>query len=136
MDQIYPDDGLLYLLRQMLGTGGWNYDLFVNNYTPTLDDVIGDYTLAAWSGYAQINVPTASFTFSQVAAHLGSLQAPNIVFTNGTGSPVSVYGYVIRDSTNTYIVASARFDGAPIVIPAGGNQLVTPILGDFSGLSS
>lgn len=135
MDQIYPDNGLVYLLNQMV-QNGFVFDLFVNDAIPTLNDTSASYTIASWTGYASIAVTGSAFTFSQVVAHLGFLQAPNIFWTNASGSPQTVYGYIIWDVAKTYILAAARFDAAPIVIPDTGNQLVTPIIGDFSGLTS
>jgi hypothetical protein len=137
MHQIYPDQGLLYLLDQMAkGSGtGLYWQLYSTNTIPTLADLLAAYMPfpAAWS---RIQVADAAFTLKQVAANVGSIQAPNIVFVNTTVSPQTVYGYVIIDDSLTKLVASARFDTAPIVIPIGGNQTVTPILGDYSQFSS
>ena len=136
MDQIYPDNGLVYLLQQMVGNTGLIYDLFINDVTPTLNDTPPTYTIAAWSGYASIQVNPASWTLYGVLAHLGSIQAPTLYFANSSGSPQVVYGYVIWDPTKTYIVGAARFDGAPVTIADGASYSVVPILGDFSALSS
>jgi hypothetical protein len=136
MDQIYPDNGLVFLLKQMVGGSGVVFDLFVNNVTPSLNDTPATYTIASWTGYASLPISPSAWTFSQVVAHLGFLQADNIFWTNSSGSPQDVYGYLIWDSTKTFILAAARFDGAPITIPNGGIQMVTPIIGDFSGLTS
>lgn len=137
MHQIYPDQGLVYMLDQIAkGSGtGLYWQLYQNNVTPTLGNVLTDFTLAATS-WGRIQVADAAFTLKQVAANVGSIQAPNIVFINTTGVSQTVYGYVIIDDSLTKIVAAARFDTAPIVIAIAGNQTVTPILGDYSQFSS
>jgi hypothetical protein len=135
MDQIYPDNGLVAWLKAMV-TPSVNYHLYTNNHLPGLSDTISTYTEAAWSGYAAISVADTAFTFTQVTAHVGAVQAPNISFTNTSGSAQSVYGYFVTDSTNTYLLAAAQFDGAPISIPNGNAQAVTPLFANYSALTS
>jgi hypothetical protein len=55
-------------------------------------------------------------------------------FTNGSGSTQSVYGYAVIDPSNTFLVACARFDSAPISIAAGDAMPVLPILQSRSQL--
>ena len=137
MDQIYPDNGLVYLLQQIVaGSGsGLYWRLFENNVTPSLADTLGTYTLSSTS-WGRIQVAPANFTLTQVAAHQGSAQATNIVFTNTTGVPKTVYGFVIEDPAEAKLLAAARFDAAPITIADGGTLVVTPIVGDQSALTS
>ena len=137
MHQIYPDQGLLYLLGRMANGGGSGlfWRLFTSNTSPGLASVLGDFTLAA-AGWGRIQVSLASFTLQQVAAHVGSIQAPNIVFTNNTGGAIVVYGFCIIDPGETLLLGAARFDGAPITVANNGTQTVTPIIGDFSEQSS
>jgi hypothetical protein len=137
MHQLYPDQGLTYSLKQIAnGSGlGLYWQLYQNNFTPTLNSQLSDFTLATIT-WGRIQVPVAAFTLEQVAAHVGSIQAPNIVFTNSTGVIQVIYGYVILDATAGKVVGAARFDAAPITVPLLGTQTVTPILGDFSEFSS
>jgi hypothetical protein len=134
MDLLFPDTGLIYLLKKAVGSF-LIYDLFINDFTPTLDSSLPDFNRAVWSGYAPIQVPLVSWTTENVSAHLGTLAAADILFFNTSPSPVTVYGYYVKDSTDTILVATARFDLAPITIPVGGNLPVTPLLGSYSGLS-
>lgn len=135
MDQIYPDNGLVYMLKSVVYPTV-NFRLFVNNLTPGLGNVPSDFTEAAWSGYSAQSVAEASWTFSQVTSHVGSLQAPNVSFANTSGSSQNAYGYFVTDSTNTYVIFCARFDAAPLVIPNGGALPVTPIVSNYSALAS
>lgn len=142
MDQIYPDDGLIWWLQQMVGQGlasGVEFDLFASNITPALTDTVSTYSgsIPSWAGYGgPIAVAGSAFTFVNVVAHLGSAQAPNVAFGNSSGSTQQAYGYIIRNPGGTKLLAAARFDSAPLSILNGAFQLVTPIVGDFSGLTS
>lgn len=137
MHQIYPDDGLTYSLKRIANASGSGlyWRLFSSNTTPSLADVLATYTLVSTS-WGRIQVALASFTLEQVFTHIGNIQAPNIVFTNTSGSTVNVYGYCIIDPSETYLVAAARFDAAPQVVLAGQTVVVTPTLGDYSSLSA
>jgi len=131
MVQLFIDDGLLFCLQQIANAAGAGmyWRLYTSNTTPAKSDTLATYTLAA-TGWGRIQVALASFTLQQVAADIGSIQAPNIVFTNTTGGSITVYGYVIYEPTGNKLVAAARFDAAPVVVPNGGTVVVTPALGD------
>lgn len=135
MDLLFPDQGLVYQLSQILNTTV-NFHLYTNNLTPTLSTTLSALTEAAWTGYALVGQNWTNFTLSGVAAHNGYAIAPPITFNNGSGSTQTAYGYYVTDSANTILLAVARFDSAPISIPAGGNYPVVPTWGDFSGLSA
>lgn len=131
MIQLFIDDGLIFCLKQIADAAGSGmyWRLFSSNTTPTKDDVLGDYTLVSTT-WGRIQVDLADFTLEQVAAHVASIQANNIVFTNTSGVSVNVYGYVVYEPTGDKLVAAARFDSAPLAVPDGGTVVVTPILGD------
>jgi hypothetical protein len=135
MDILFPDNGLLYQLKEIL-TPGVEFHLFTNNYTPTLGDVLSSYTIPTWTGYASISQDWLDFTISSVVGHNGFAIAPPISWTNSGSSAVDIYGYFVLDPTTTFVLQAARFDGAPIVVPAGGSIQVIPTWGDFSQLSS
>lgn len=133
MDQIFPDAGLLYILRSVVGSG-LVYDLYLNDYVPVLSSQLADFQRANWSGYNSITVAAAAWTIASVAADVGKFSAPPIGFNNPSGSPVTFYGFYVKDSTNTILLSAARFDLAPITLPPGGIYPVLPILGTYSGL--
>jgi len=133
MKQLYPDGGLVEIARAIAGpTGHGNYwRLFTNNYTPSLTSILADLTLAA-DTWAEAQLDQDAFILEQVAVHVGSIQAANIVFTNTTGGTISVYGYAILNEAKTKLLAIARFDDAPRAILNGGTCQVVPIYGDLS----
>jgi hypothetical protein len=135
MDLLFPDNGLVEQLTRVLN-GSVKYRLYTNNYTPDLNAVLASVTEAAFAGYANVSQTFANFTLNGVSGHQGFAIAPPVSFSNTSGGPVNVYGYYVTDSGGTLLLAIARFDSAPIVIPNGGNVQVIPIWGDQSLLSS
>ncbi len=135
MNQIYPDVGLIPILRRIV-TPSVVYHLFVNDVTPDRDSVLGDFTEMTASGYAEIVVDEADFTLDGVTAHIGSLLAAPIAFENTSGGALDAYGYFATNAAGDELLACARFDSAPVNKEDGESWLVTPIVGDFSGLTS
>lgn len=137
MDQLYPDEGLIYMLEKIADAegSGLYWRLYENNVTPTLATTVADLTLSSTS-WGRIQVDVSSFTLEQVTSHVGTIQAPNITFTNSTGSSKTVYGYALLNPAEDMLIGVARFDDAPRVIPNGSTTSVTPIIGDKSDLSS
>lgn len=134
MDQIYPDVGLVLMLKK-IATPNVIIGLFRNNLVPTLATVLADFTPASWSGYADQVVPVADYTLSGVVAHVGGIQALPISFLDAAGG-MDIYGYYVIADDGVTLIATARFDGAPVVSSPTVPILVTPILGGFSALSS
>jgi predicted ATP-grasp superfamily ATP-dependent carboligase len=135
MDQIYPNEGLIQLLQAGI-TPKVTVHLYTTNTPPSPASTLGGFTEAGWAGYVAVDVLVAAFTFSSVVGNVASLQAPNVLFSNGSGSPVTAYGFYVTNSAGTLVLWAAQFDGAPITIPASGTYQVTPIIGNYSGLSS
>lgn len=135
MDLLFPDNGLPYQLQAIL-TAGVKYNLFTNNYVPTLSTVLADLTVAAWSGYAAVSQSWSDYSINGVAGHSGFAIAPPISFLNSSGGSVNAYGYYVTDSTGAYLLAVARFDSAPVSIAPSASLNVLPTWGDLSQLSS
>jgi len=137
MDLLFPDQGLVYQLSQIL-TGGVKYRLFTNNIVPGLSTTLAGLVEAAWAGYAPISQSWSNFTTNGVSGHNGFGIAAPINFANTSGVNQSAYGYYVTDPAGspTMILAIALFDSAPVVVPNGGQITVVPTWGDFSQLSS
>lgn len=138
MDQIYPDNGLLELLKsgaRSIGGTGRYWAIFVNNVTPGLGDTIATYTQAGAVSTGPLLVPYTSFTITSVAAHLGAIQAPPLTFTNTSAGALTAYGYFVMDDTQTFLTAVARFD-IPKPYGNGVSIPVTPIWATLSQLAS
>lgn len=135
VDILFPDTGLIRTLLNFVGDG-LIYQLYSNDYTPTLNDALSNYTQANWSGYTPGTVDQGDFVVQEIVEHVGGIEANAIPFFNTSNTSVVVYGYFVTDSTGTILLAAARFDQAPVTIPVGGFWPVTPMIGDYSGLSS
>lgn len=135
MNQIYPDAGLIPILRRIV-TPSVVYHLYTNNVTPDRDTVLGDLTEMTAAGYVEITVDDSDFSLDGVAAHVGSLLAAPIAFENTSGGALDAYGYFATNAAGDELLAVARFDAAPVNKADGEAWLVTPIVGDFSGLST
>lgn len=132
MKLIFADESLIdqLLLIAAGDGGGLLWKTFENDFSPDASKVFADYTFSddAWG---EIQVPPGDFTLQQLSAHQASIQADNIVITNGSGGVKVLYGYAITNEAGTKIVASTRFD-APIVLADGASFPITPVLGSQS----
>lgn len=71
--------------------------LFTNNLAIVATTVYGSLTVAAWTGYAAVLISTmGAAAISGVYALSVAATAP--VFTNGSGSSVTYYGWATVDS--------------------------------------
>lgn len=134
MDLIYPDNGLLTTLHTIVENGGsgLQWYLYTNNATPSKASVQSDFTFV--SGDFVATLKSVDFVFDQVVGNIGYIQANNQSKTNSSGGSKSWYGYIVRDNVNNKLVAAARFDDAPRVIPNTGTTQIVPILGAKSVL--
>lgn len=131
MNQIYPDEGLVMQLTR-IAEGTLRFHLFTNNETPDRDSVLADFTEAAWAGYAAVDLDETDFVTTGTAGHVGYMYADPIAFVNTSGADVDAFGYYVTDTSETVLLAVARFDSAPITKADAESFLVTPVWGDFS----
>lgn len=134
MIQIYPDEGLVKLLKRM-ATSSLDYRLFTNNVTITRSTGIAGITELTTFGYALITVVLGDFTTTGVTAHVGSLIAAPISWTPAGGS-WTLYGYYVTANDTGELLYAGNFDSAPITVPNGTPLLLTPRIGDFSQLGA
>jgi hypothetical protein len=131
MPQVFPDDGLNQWLDRMI-VGNLLFGLFTNNVTITRSTTWASAALteASWAGYSRVTVNSGWVV--SVVGHLGFAIGTPIAFANSSGSTVSPYGYFVLDSTGTWLMAAAQFDGAPVAIADGDSYVMVPSLGDLS----
>lgn len=122
---IYPDDGLVTQLTEIL-TPGVVFMLHNAPAEPTLGVTLAALTPyeVVVSGYSRTNVPFSAWTLG-VSAHQGYGLAAPLSWTNGSGSPVTVAGYAVLDSTQTHVLASYYFP-SPVTWNAGTPLQVVP----------
>jgi len=129
---VFPDEGLLYVLNRIAGNytdsaDGLYWCIYTNDETPDRTTVLADLTIDS-ADFAPVQIDSTGLPTQGIASDVGSIQGPAINFTNGGGSSVNCYGYAVLDSTQSFLVAAARFDSAPISVASGGALPVIPIL--------
>lgn len=102
--------------------------LYKSNTTPAEADVIGTYTEADFTGYANITLTGASWTVSGTAPT--SIAYAQQTFTSSAGSQSqSVYGYFLKRATGGELVWAERFSDGPYVIVNNGDAIkITPTI--------
>lgn len=97
--------------------------LFKNDFTPSLDTVVGDMTEADYTGYLAVTLTTWQAPFLDVQGR-GEIRAPHAFFAPAAPYTVqnTIYGYWIIDSTADLLLAS-RFVNGPIPMGEAGNAL-------------
>jgi hypothetical protein len=91
--------------------------LFTDNETIADTTVYSDLTVAAWTGYAAVNIGTmGAAAIVGVQAKTTANTAP--VFTNGSGSPVTFYGWAIVNSLGSPVLLEATNVGLQTLNPA------------------
>lgn len=115
----FSDLGIKDVLEALrLRPPGYTLHLYTNNITPTTSSVVGDFTEAAFTGYAAVAL--AGWTASAVAAHVASTTANPITFT-ASGAYQSIYGWYVTDGAGDY-VCGGRDAAAPVVMSATVNS--------------
>jgi hypothetical protein len=95
--------------------------LFTNNITPGVDNVVGDFTAPTYTGYADVAVTlTGPYTNSGGMVFEATSDATFTVTT--TGETVQVFGYILKDSILGYL-GGAKFP-QPITISAPSGALI------------
>jgi hypothetical protein len=110
------------LMTQAFGTTtsseDYVVDLFTNNVTVSDTTSHSALTPGAWTGYSQVSVPRSTFSAALTGniSYLLSSVVPQ--FTNGSGSGVNVYGWMMRGASSGLLVCSQNFASPPVSIPA------------------
>ena len=118
-------NGWLGISTSLLSAGVLH--LYSNNYSPSDSTVIGDLTEATFPGYAGNALTGASWNAVTVTSHIASTQLTAAsTFRRGTGgSPQTIYGAYITDSTNTYLLAAWEFASGPYTLTNPGDAIST-----------
>jgi hypothetical protein len=129
---VVPDPSENFLNNSwLIAVGAIKISLFKNNFTPVPATVIGDFTKADFTGYADV---TIGFNPSVTVAGKGTLTATAaaafIMGVPGTGN--TIYGYYVWAVTGTQLLWAERFDSAQIVANLDDEIDVTAVFTLFS----
>ena len=111
------NEGKIQLLTaQYAFLAACTWRLFINNETITAATVLEDLTEASFTGYEPKTVGTMG-TATIVSGRASSSPVSPPVWTNGESGDVEVYGWMLVDPTETYVVAAVN--RGLTTIPAG-----------------
>ena len=86
--------------------------LYQNNITPAETDTAATYTVASWTGYANIDLAGATWTVTEGAPSDASY--PEQTFTSSANqASQSNYGYYVIQQTSGTIMWAERFSDGP-----------------------
>jgi len=131
MNMVIPNEGKLLWLYWALGTDGSDLedfvvDLFSSNTTVVDASTATDFTIATFTGYAQVPVDRADFAAPSISSNVAIIDDSTFpVFTCTGGSPQTVYGWIMRGATSGDIVAGQNFD-SPRVMNPGATESLDP----------
>jgi hypothetical protein len=124
MALVVPTEGLIAILDKFTGGGiGANVviRLYQNNYTPVAGSVLASFTVANFSGYAQV---TPAFGAAGIVA--GNVQTDDTAARDFTvaagGVSNTIYGYYVVDTVLGKCLWAERFASA-IVMTNVGDQI-------------
>ena len=100
--------------------------LFQNNITPAETDTAAAYTVATFTGYANITLTAASWTVTEGAPSEASY-AQQTFTSSADQASQSMYGYYFTRVTSGRIAWAERFPAGPYAIANNGDNIkVTP----------
>ena len=94
--------------------------LFKNDITPAEDDVVGDYTEATFTGYAEKALASGDWTISGTTPT--QAQAASQTFTSSANQTLqNIYGFYLVSATDGELTHALRFADAPRPIANNGD---------------
>jgi hypothetical protein len=129
MNMVIPDAGKLVWQQWSLGNGAFTVavvSLFKSNTTVVAASVPGDFTIATFPGYADVNVSQVDWGVSAIVGGVAiSVSATTPVYTHTGGASQLVYGWIMVDDVSGDILAGQNFD-APRNMTGGGTETLDP----------
>lgn len=129
MAGIICTDGLSLILQAILNKDSTNEDLklglFQNNVTPAIADVIGSYTAATFTGYAEITLTGASWGITLSDPVLLSY-AQQTFQSSADQAAQTIYGYYIFRSVALDLIGAEAFSVPQVVQFNGDSIKITP----------
>lgn len=130
MALLVPNAGkaaLLTMLVKDTSPEAFSLRLYKNDYTPVNGSVAGDFTVADFTGYANVTLARASFG-TATSADPSVITYAQQSFTCSGASSNTIYGYYVVGATSGTILWAERFASARTVTVSGDIVKVTPTL--------
>lgn len=119
-----PNEGELRLLEKALADN-LELCLFVNDVTPADGDTEAAYTEMSTHGYALKTLTGGSWSVSTVGGKAEATYAQQ-TFSFTAASPVTVYGYYIKDPADDKLIQVERLTTPQVVELTGDAIRITP----------
>lgn len=115
MALVAPNDGLPYLLALLMKDAAvpvldWQLALYSNNYTPTQASVIGNFTVATFTGASIVGLSRGTWQAPALSTNKALIQygTTPIVWT-ATGAYQTIYGYFVFELGANKVLIAERF---------------------------
>jgi len=128
---VIPNEGKSLILDELfrLTTTRESFLLkqFVSNTTVVDASTLADFTIATYTGYADVAVARGDWAAAAVAANIGSIsKTTNPVFTCTADSPQTVYGLLLVGATSGKVYAGVNYS-TPISMAPTATDTVNPL---------
>lgn len=126
MALLVPDVGEAKLLAYALNKStpeDMTLKLFKNNYTPVEGSVAGDFTVADFTGYANVSVLGSSWTITTTAGVTEAARAAAAFTSSADQTAQNVYGYYVIGASTGVVLWAERFTDGPYSISINGDQI-------------
>lgn len=136
---VIPDEGKILWLEWALTGDGSAYESFVvglysNNYTPVADSTFGDFTIATFPGYDDVNLSRADFSAPDIVDDVAeSTSDPTPTYSCTGGGGQLVYGWVMWGETSGKVLAAQEF-AAPRNMTNGSSESLDPFTISLQGI--
>lgn len=104
--------------------------LFTNNLAVAHTNTLGSFTEATGAWYTRNQTATWGAAAAVGDGHYSTTSGP-YSYTNSTGSPVTIYGYVVTDPAQTNVEFGELF-AAPVTIEPGETWNLTIVYTDIA----
>lgn len=131
MLMVAPNEGKILLLDRALCTPtnaveDYSLRLFVNNVTVGDASTLGDFTIATFTGYANITITRASISTPTIVSNVAVANRATIPSWTNTGiTTETAYGWILVGATSGKVIFGQNFD-TPRVMSPGAVETLDP----------
>lgn len=131
MDWVCPNEGKTKILDEIfrLTTTRESFLLkqFVSNTTVDDDSTLTDFTVATYTGYADVAIARGDWSAAAITSDIGHIdKGTNPVFTCSGGSAQTVYGLLLVGATSGIIYYGVNYT-TPISMAPTATDTINPL---------
>lgn len=132
MDMVIPNEGKQLILDELFrltsSRESFVLDLFSSNTTVDDGSTGASFTVATFTGYAQVAISRGAFSPASVTGDVGEIEKTTApTFTCTGGSAQTVYGWILRGATSGTLYAGQNFD-TPRSMSPGSTESIDPFM--------